>query len=370
MPFNRPSLSDLIKRAEGDIKGPLDVIMVLRRSFIGVVARVLAGLAHILYGFLQFIERQAFPDTAEGEYLERWAAIWKVIRKVATFAQFTVDVTGIDGTVISAGTFYQRDDGTEYTTDDEQTIAGGVATLNLTATPDFPGSIGNLEIGDSISVQSPIAGLDSEGVVAAITIEAEDTETDESLQERLIDKIQNPPSGGAPNDYIQWAEAVPGVTRAWVLPQNLGPGTVGVSFVEDGDVPITPDGAKIAEVEAYINDPFRRPVTANLNVFAPVLLPVDMSISLKPNTVAVQNDVIAELEDLFLRDSALAGAYKSAIELHTGTILLSKINEAISTTVGEDDHEITLINGGAPANVAPATNELAVLGVITWATLP
>lgn len=365
MPFTRPTLPELIKRVDGDIKGPLGIVTVLRRSFIGVISRALAGLAHLLFGFLKFIEKNAFPDTAETEFLDRWAGIWGVSRKVATFAQFTLDVTGISGTVIPAATVYQRDDGVEYTVDDEVTLAAGVGTLALTAV--VAGSNGNLIVADNLSIQSPIAGLNSEGTVAAITTDAEDTEDDDSLRARLIDRIQNPPSGGAANDYLQWALSVPGVTRAWVLPQNLGPGTVGVSFVEDGEDPITPSGAKITEVEDYI-EPLR-PVTANVNVFAPNLLPIDMTIELKPNTAAVQAAVETELEDMILRNAALNGAYGGPGVVLDGKILLSRMNEAISIALGEEDHNLTLVNGLAPADVEPATGELCVLGVITWLPL-
>lgn len=366
MPFTRPTLPQLIERVEGDLKGPLGIVTVLRRSFIGVISRALAGLAHLLFGFLKFIEKNAFPDTAETEFLDRWAGIWGVSRLVATFAQFQLDVTGTTGTVIPAGTVYQRDDGAEYTVDSEVTLAGGAGTLDLTAV--VAGVAGNLEVADALSIQSPIAGLDSEGTVSTITTDAEDTEDDDSLRERLIDRIQNPPSGGAANDYIQWARSVPGVTRAWVLPQNLGPGTVGVSFVEDGESPITPSPAKIQEVVDFI-EPLR-PVTANINVFAPNLLAIDLTIQLQPNTAEVQANVESELEDMILRNAALNGAFGGPGITLDGKILLSRMNEAISIALGEEDHIITVVNGGAPADVEPSTGELAVLGTITWQPIP
>jgi len=365
MPFVRPTLEELIVRAENDIKGHLGVKNVLRRTFLGIIAFVLAGLAHLLFGFLKFIEKNAFPDTAEDEFLERWAGIWGVEKLTATFAQFTLDVTGTDGTLVPATEVYRREDGVEFTVDVNVTISGGVGTLALTAVT--AGRNGNVTTGQTISVLSPIPGLDSDGTVNTIEIEAEDTETNDSLRSRLLDRIQNPPSGGAANDYIQWAKSVAGVTRAWVLPLNTGPGTVGVSFVEDDDNPITPDAAKLTEVSDFIEA--LRPVTANVTVFAPNLLPIDLDISLKPNTIVEQTAVIAQLEDLILRDAALVGAYKSPTEQHTGKILVSRINEAISIAVGEQDHVLNLVNGVAPADVEPAVGQLAVLGAITWQPL-
>jgi uncharacterized phage protein gp47/JayE len=215
---------------------------------------------------------------------------------------------------------------------------------------------------------SPIAGLDSTAIVTIITTEPEDVELDDSLRSRLVDRIQNPPSGGAANDYVQWALAVPGITRVWIGPQALGPGTVTVWVVSDDEDPITPSPAKIIEVFDYIEA--RRPVTADVSVVAPLLLDLDLTIQIKPNTAEVQEQITNELLDMVYRDAALAGSYKSPGELNDGKILLSRIDEAISIAVGEEDHLITIINGGAPADVEPADGYLIVLGTISWLTLP
>lgn len=364
MAFNRPTLPELIARVEGDIKSGLQLVTLLRRSFLAVIARVLAGLSHLLFGFIAYIEVQAFPDTAT-DNLDRWGSIWGVARKEATFAEFNCDVTGTVGVVIPAGRVYRRSDGKEYTTVAEVTLTGSGDEIELVASE--AGQASEVQPGDVISVLSPIAGLDSEATVSTVITEPEDTEDTESYRARILDRIRNPPSGGAANDYIQWALAVPGITRAWVNPQGLGPGTVLVYVVSDDEDPITPSAPKIEEVFDYIDE--RRPVTANVTVVAPVLLPLDMTIQIKPNTTAVQEAITAELRDLILRDSSLAGSYKSPGVLNDGKILISRINEAISIAQGEEDHFISEINGDPPADVEPADGELVVLGDITWQPL-
>lgn len=366
MAFDRPSLQDLITRVEGDIKSGLGLITLLRRSFLKVIARVLAGLAHLLFGYLSFVEKQAFPDTAEDEYLERWAGIWGVERKPATFTEFTCSVTGTAGVSIPINRVYRRSDGKEYTTQAAIVLTGSGDEISLIASEE--GKASAVEVSDAISILSPIAGLDSEAVVTSVEIIAEDLEDLEALRQRLIDRIQNPPSGGDANDYIQWALSIPGITRAWINPEGLGPGTVIVYVVSDEESPITPLPAKILEVSDYIETV--RPVTANVSVVAPVLYPVDLSISIKPNTAEVQDAIEAELLDLILRDSAVKDSYKSPGVLHDGKILLSRIDEAISIALDEEDHLVTLVDGGAPADVVVPTGNLATLGTITWATLP
>lgn len=366
MPFARPSLQDLITRVEGDIKSGLGLVTLLRRSFLKVFARALAGLAHLLYGFIQFIEKQAFIDTAEEEYLIRWAGIWGIEQKPATFTEFTCSVTGTAGVIVPAGRVYRRSDGKEYEVQAEVTLTGSGDQISLIARE--AGTASEVQPGDGISILSPIAGLDSEATVVSVEVEAEDIEEIEALRARLLDRIQNPPSGGNANDYIQWALSIAGITRAWIAPLALGPGTVTVYVVTDNEDPITASPAKIQEVADYIETV--RPVTANVTVTTPVLFPIDLSISIKPNNSAVRDAIETELLDLIARDSAVKDTYKAPGELHDGKILLSRINEAISIALDEEDHEITLINGSAPADVEPPTGNLAVLGTITWATLP
>ncbi len=74
--FNRPSLSDLINRVSNDVFQRLQMDTVLRRMDAQVYARVLAGVAHGLYGFIEWVSQQIIIDTAESEFLERWASIW------------------------------------------------------------------------------------------------------------------------------------------------------------------------------------------------------------------------------------------------------------------------------------------------------
>jgi len=366
MSFTRPTIDQLIDRIKTDIKDGLSLTTVLRRSFVGVIARALAGASHLVLGYLDWIKDQAFPDTAEKEYLERWSQIWGVLRKEATFAEITVLITGNEGGVVPINTIFQRSDGVQYYLKAEVTIplAGSIAGTVVAVSS---GSLSNLAVDDVISLLSPIADVDSDATVTAVAIVAEDTESDDAFRARLIDRIQLPPLGGSANDYIQWALSIAGVTRAWVLPLYTGAGTVGVSFVTDDSDPIIPTGAKVTEVDDYIQEV--KPVTAIVTTFAPVAAPMTIDIDIKPNTAAVQAAVTAELEDILKRDASLAGAYKTPSTTYDGSILLSKINQAVSLAVGIEDHVINTINGVAPANVVPSTGELVTLGTITWHTL-
>lgn len=350
MPFNRPTLTDLIERAITDIETRLPGVDArLRRSNLNVLARVHGGAVHGLYGYLDFIARQVMVDTAESAFLERWAGVWGVARKAAAKAVGDVTFTGTNGAVIPAGTVLVRSDAAEFVTDDEVTISTGTATAAVTAVA--AGAAGNTEENAGLTLASPISGVNSSATVAEGGLTAgTDAESDELLRERLLARIQQPPHGGADFDYVTWAKEVAGVTRAWVYPLELGPGTVTVRFVRDDDDSIIPDAGEVTAVQDYIDA--RRPVTADVTVVAPVAVPLDFTIELTPDTAAVRAAVEAELLDLLRREAEPGG-----------TILISHLREAISVAAGETDHVLTL----PAADVTHDTGEIAVMGEITWA---
>lgn len=351
MPFARPTLTQIVSRVEADIETRIPGADArLRRSNLNVLARVHSAGAHGLYGFLDFTARQVIYDTAEAEVLERWASIWSISRIAATYAEGSVTLTGTNGAVIPAGTLLQRPDAAEFTTTADATIAGGTATAAVIAS--VAGVAGNSDAGAQLSLVTPIVGVNSTGVAAAGGISGGvDTEGDDNLRERLLRRVQTPPHGGSASDYVTWALEVAGVTRAWVSPNHVGAGTVGVYFVMDNKegTPI-PDAGEVDAVQAYIEE--RRPVTAEGFVMSPTPVALNFTIALTPNTEAAKAAVEAELRDLLLRE-AEPGA----------TILISHIREAISLAAGEGDHVLTV----PAANVTHAAGEIAVFGAITWA---
>ncbi|CAI8805184.1 Baseplate_J domain-containing protein [Pseudomonas sp. IT-P74] len=352
MPFARPTLTELINRVITDISSRVTGVdsAVLRRSLLGVIGQSEAGAVHMLYGYLDWIAKQSIIDTAEKEHLERWAAIWKVIRKTAGFAGGQVALSGNTGSTIPNGTIVQRQDGVQYKVLGNAVFGSGpliVPVLALEA-----GEAGNFGTGLPIFLLSPIAGVQSTATTATKLEGGVDVESDERLLARLLARIQQPPHGGAKSDYELWALEVSGVTRVWVYPLQMGAGTVTVLFVCDEEVSIIPPPAKVAAVQAYINA--RRPVTAEVYVAAPVAGPLNMNIKLSPNTTAVQNAVRAELADLIARDSAPGG-----------TILVSRLRESVSLAAGEDNNQIV----SPTADVAYATGQMATLGTLTFSSL-
>jgi len=348
MPFERPTLQEIIDRETADITTRLEgADPQPKRGNLAVLPRAHAGAVHGLYGYLDFMARQIMPDTAEAEYLERWAGIWGLARKQAAQASGDLVLGGAAGTVIPAGWLVLRSDDAQFASTAEAVLPAPVPVAALN-----PGAAGNTAAGALFSLASPIAGADATATVAAGGIGGgADAETDPALLARLLARVQAPPHGGKESDYVAWALEVPGVTRAWAYANRLGAGTVGVAFLVEGSPtgPI-PNQDELDAVAAHI-EPLR-PVTAAVTVFALNPLPVDFEIHLAPDNATVRAAVAAELADLLKRE-ALPGE---------STLLLSHVREAISTAAGEYDHTLT----SPAADVEAGAGDYPVMGEITW----
>lgn len=352
MPFARPTLKDIRDRTLADIKSKFGIVStILRRALLRDFSDAMAAGFHANHGHIDWATKQLFTATAETDYLDLHGADYGLARKVSTFASGSVDFSGTDSTQIPAGTVVQRADGVQYSTNAAATIAAGVATVAVTA--EVAGADGNADAGTALTLVSPIAGIDSAASVEAAGISGgADTEDDDDYRARIQQRKRNTPQGGSVSDFERWTLEVAGVTRAFIAKNGMGPGTTVVRFVLDDDpVSIIPDAAKIQEVQDYLEDDSRRGTTGDIYVLAPVEVPVDLTIALTPNTATVQAAVAAEITDLFRRE-AVPGA----------TLLLSHIDEAISTAAGEEDHELV----SPIADITLGAGDLAVLGTITW----
>jgi uncharacterized phage protein gp47/JayE len=405
MAFERPTLAEIVDRVQSDFVSRLSLTSaVLRRSVVYVLSRVIAGAAHMLHGHLDFLSRQLFPDTSEGEYLERHASLYGIDRTAATFATGTVVIYGTNATVIPDATILTRSDSAEYETDAEYTIAtltpwaistaytvgalrsnnsniylcitagtsagsggptttstditdgtahwryvaAGSAAVTASVTAVLAGADGSLDVYDTLTFSSPIAGATAATLVASAVTDGSDEESDEDLRVRLLERMADPINGGTAADYVTWTKEVAGVTRAWATPQGLGPGTVLVYFVRDDDADPIPSVGEVATVQAYLDE--QAPAHATPTAAAPTAVELDLEIEPTPDTSAIRAAIEAEIEDLILRESEPGG-----------TILISAIRTAIGSAAGVTDYILT-----ETTDFTHDDHEIAVMGTITW----
>ncbi|KJZ64867.1 baseplate J/gp47 family protein [Pseudomonas fluorescens] len=345
MPFETPSLPVLITRTQSDLASDS-----LRQSDAQVLARTLGGAAYGLYGYLNWIAEQILPDKADESTLERIAALrLNQPRKAAQSASGGVSFTASAGAVLDVDTLLQSNDGRIYKVTSARTTSNGLNSTTIAALD--AGSLGNADTGMTLIPVQPILGIigNSFTVLAPGLTGGIARESLESLRSRVIRSYRIIPHGGSAQDYETWALECPGVTRAWCRGNYLGSGTVALFVMRDDDPQPIPDAAQLAEVQAYI-EPLR-PVTAELHVLPPVLLPVTYSLRLTPDTTAVRGAVEAQLRDLHNREAGLGE-----------TLLVSHIREAISSTTGESDHKLM----SPTADVEAAANQLLTFGGCAW----
>ncbi|QHB31887.1 baseplate J/gp47 family protein [Yersinia canariae] len=377
MPFNRPTLSELRQRNLSYIQSELKTGgNLLRFSNIGVISDADAGMAHLHYGYLDYIALQSTPYNATDEYLAAWAALKDVFRKSANPATCpTVLFTGTADRVIAEGSLLNRADGYQYRLDDEVIIAvGGTASGSITAVlpsvlDDVSGGgiAGNADAGTSLTLDVAIDGVISVSTAMVKISGGADIESEDAFRSRMLLAYQNTPQGGNDTDYRTWALAVPGVTRCWIKRRLMGAGTVGVYIMCDGNdsdgFPVGTDG--VSQLEAWgavkaTGDQGRvadhiyplQPIIAIVYVCAPVAAPVNFVIS-----------------GMAAADSATLQAVNAAIDevLFTegepgGRILLSSLLLAI----GDVDGTRGFILDSPTTNIQLETGTLPVRGTVTY----
>lgn len=354
MAFDRPTLPEIAERVASDFKSRLSLVSApLRRSVVLVMSRVVAGAAHMLHGHLEYLSKQLFPDTSDDEYLVRQAGLYNITKTAATFATGTVSVTSDVGAgPIPADAILRRTDGAEYTVDAEVLVdVGGNFDVAVTAVE--AGEDGNADSGVVLTFESPIGGVDSAATVTAQGLTGgADEESTEALRTQLLQRLRNPPEGGAAADYEAWALEVDGVTRVWVYPLADGAGTVTVRFMRDNDFGSPfPSVGEVSTLQDYLDT--KRPVTAEVTVLAPVEKTWAFTISLSPDTSAGRAAVEAELEDLFRTDGEPGG-----------TIPIEDVRTAIG--VGARSQGATYTLTTPSADLTHAAGELPTVGTITW----
>ncbi|MDA8483584.1 baseplate J/gp47 family protein [Pseudomonas resinovorans] len=352
MPFNRPTLPQLMERSAADIEAELPPGDAhIRRHKLRLLAKINAGSAHSQHGHIAWWADQIMPHTADWESLLKWGDLRGLKPLTASAAYGTLEVTGQPGALVQSGWTYQRADGWEYVVSQTTDLdSSGRAAVPLVALAG--GYDGNAAPNTSLRLTRSVAGVSSSGTVISLAGGA-DAESLESFRQRVIFRWRNPPQAGTLYDYEAWArEAHPAVTRSWAIGNEAGANTVTVRIVTDNDPNgLIPSQAVLDQVYAYIRSVM--PATPTLFVVAPIPVPVAVALQVLPDTPEVRAAVELEVRDWFLTDSDIQPG---------GEVYRSRLSEAISKASGERAH--TLIQPAA--DLMFGTGEIPTFGTLTW----
>ncbi|HHE3594933.1 TPA: baseplate J/gp47 family protein [Pasteurella multocida] len=354
MSYQTPTLSQLIQQGEQQFNHRLPNLK--RNNVVTVINRVCAALSAGEHVHLDYLAKQIIPTTADEAYLIEYALYKGIARKPASKSEglITLDVA-VQAEIPEGTAFQHQPTGLTFLTVETQTATVGKFDVRVQC--DTEGSIGNLNVNSPVVLTSSILGVKPNAVIKLMSGGA-DIESLSRLLSRLIQRVQYPPAGGAPHDYVRWANEVPSITRAWCYPRYKGGGTTGVAIVCDDRADILPTSDDIQKVKKHIEG-HKNTVTGlwegmpagnELFVFAPTVKKQTFTIRLVPSTSQLKSVV----------QNALVSYFKTVEPEQK--IYLSHLRAIISNVIGEVDNSIILPN----EDIQLGKGEIIKLGEVTW----
>jgi len=361
------------------------------KAFLRVLSGVEALQIASLYRFIVERSLQNLASTASGEDLSRIGESIGIFRKASIPAILDAEIQGSDGVIIPQGTeFIGQINGLVYLTDNNQTIAAGIATLTLTAK--LPGTSGNLGVGEILNISTQIAGANSLATISEIIQIGTEEESEEGYRARVLRRQQAKPQGGAAADYQAWGEEVEGVAHIYPYAGDVAgdtsiPGQRTI-FVE-AEVSINTDGIApqtlLDEVrESIIYDQNGRATRQPLGLPSDLLFVVSItrtSVFVRIINMEVDSGLVSStqakislaLDELFRSMSPFIGGITFGTR-QVGVItdpLVSDVVQDIITEAGGTVEQVQFqIPSGTTLDVYQLDRgELAKLGGVTYVTV-
>lgn len=294
MSLSTPTTKEINENIVAQLEASLNqTIPLLPKAFLRVLAKALAGVFVLLYkyaGFMflqMFVRTAAYADTEVNGVtvnpLREWGDLVGVPdRAAATQAELLIDITVEDqsGFLPANSQLVGRDNGVTYVTLasvalDAATVQATVRAVSDQAGGGGAGAIGNLDAGATVSFANPIGRVARSAAVVSQTVTGADAEAIEAYRQRIIDRFQKRPQGGAYADYEQWGEEPAGIINVYPYTSEC-PGQVDLYVEATPASSGSPDGipttAQLQEVQdAVVRDvsglASRRPANALTNVF-------------------------------------------------------------------------------------------------------
>lgn len=234
-----------------------------------------AAQIYALYIQADWVNRQCFPQSAEGEYLDKHAQLRGLERREAVAAEGTIrfqtDSAAQADLTIPAGTVCMTAGLIRFETTQEVTLQAGETQVDAPAVALEPGTAGNVAAGTIRAMAVAPVGIgrctNPEGFSGGL-----DAEDDETLRARVLETFQRMPNGANAAYYEQSAMSFPQVAAAAVVSRPRGVGSVDVVVATSAGVP---DEELLGELQAYFEE--RREIAVDVQVRAPEVQNVDVT---------------------------------------------------------------------------------------------
>lgn len=355
--YTHPTESELREQFISDFSAELEVdpASIPAKSFEQAMANAEAGALMSTLDYVQYVLDNGLPDSAKAEYRLRWAAIYNVPFLDATAASGSATATGgAPATSLPQGAELQRSDGAVYTTTSAAAVDDfGRITVDVLASE--AGADGNCLSGVSLTLSEGYEGLPSSFTVTSAEITGGyEAETADAHTERILFRIQNPPSCGTKADYKRWARAAsPGVGSAYVYPLHYGKFSVGVFIAGKDATDPVPDADLVATVQAYIDE--QASGLALVTVQPVTEKAVDVALSVTPDTAVVRAAVEQEMAAWMYRAGKTDDDEATYLYRHD-------LSAAIAAARGVITFTLTL----PVTHIVVGPSEYPVLGTVTW----
>lgn len=241
-----------------------------------------AAEVYTLYVQADWVRRQCFPQTADGEDLEKHAYLRGLERQSATCAQgsitFGVDVASTTDRSIPAGTVCMTAALIRFQTTEDGVLEAGALTVTVGAEAVEAGTSGNVGAGTILSLSEAPVGVgwctNSQAFVGG-----SEAETDEELRVRVLDTYQRMPNGANAAFYEQGALSFDEVAAAVAISRPRGVGTVDIIVTTASGIP---SDDLLAELTEYFES--RREIAVDLQVKAPEVVELDVEVQVEAST--------------------------------------------------------------------------------------
>ena len=316
----------------------------------------LAAQVYALYVQADWVTRQAFPQTAEGEYLDYHAQLRSLERKPALPAQGTVRFTAGEAAQsdrpISEGTVCMTAGLVRFATTQAAVLPAGELTVDVPVQALEPGTAGNVSAQTVVSMAVAPMGIASCTNPQAFAGGA-DGEGDEELRARILDTFRRLPNGANAAFYEQGALSFDQVAAAAVIPKPRGLGSVDVIV---STLAGTPGEELLEQLQDYFEQ--RREIAVDVQVKAPTPVTVNVAVQVKAKGGWDKTQVLDQVEE------ALEGWFDG--KLLGQDVLLARLGSLIYGCDGVENYAVS-----APAaDLAVDADELPVLGTLSVEEMP
>lgn len=341
-----------------------NTVPLLPKVFQRVLAKALAGVFIILYKYADYIFKQLFVQTCSASDttilgvtvnpLKFWGNLIGVGDPTeATQAGLLIDipVTNQTGSLAAYSQLVGSGNGVTYVTLaavalDAATVQATVRAVADQAGGNGAGVIGNLDAGAVLTFANPIPNVATEATVDSQVVTAANAEATEVYRQRVLDRFQKRPQGGAYADYQIWGESVAGIVN--VYPYTGDPGQVDLyseaTVASSGSADGIPTGAQLQAVyDAVQLDENglakRRPAGAFVNSYAITRTGFDIKVT----GIADVDDVATVRADI---EADVAAFFTSMEPFITGLSLPPRQDIVTATKIAGIVEDVVTAAGG------------------------